>query len=216
MVLNVTAKPGPVALHLEEVVLLHALFRLAVVVRTLAVDELLVGQVALASHTVESAVLAEVDVALVVYLLQHREDHGFVAFLRRPDEVVVADVERPPRLVEAVAESVDVDLGRHPLALRRLEDFLAVLVGSGEGESLIAVKAVIARQKIRHHRGVGVADVGFAGGVVDRCGHVETLCHFLPRCHRSPFIRPAGSLRSASASSPADPPPGPRTHSPPT
>jgi len=50
---------------------------------------------------------------------------------------------------------------------------LAVLVGSGEEEGVVAEETVAASEDVGNDGGVGVADVGSRVDVVDRRGEVE-------------------------------------------
>ena len=61
---------------------------------------------------------------------------------------------------------------RDALALRRLGDRLAVLVGAGEEEHVLAALAHVAGQHVGRDRRVGVAQMGLAVHVVDRRGDV--------------------------------------------
>ena len=63
-------------------------------------------------------------------------------------------------------------LRRDPLALGRRLDRLAVLVGAGEEEDVLAALAHVAGEDVGRHRRVGVAEVGLGVDVVDRGGDV--------------------------------------------
>ena len=93
------------------------------------------------------------------------------------DKVVVGDVEHLPSVAETLADAVAKLLRIHAHLIRGLENFLAVLVRAREEVGVEAVEAVVARQKIGYHRGVGVAHVGLGVGVVDRRGDVECFAH---------------------------------------
>ena len=63
--------------------------------------------------------------------------------------------------------------GVDPLALGRQRDRLAVLVGAGEEEDVLAALAHVAGEDVGGDRRVGVAEVGLGVDVVDRRGDVE-------------------------------------------
>ena len=73
-------------------------------------------------------------------------------------------------------EALGVAVGQLPrgdaLALGRLGDRLAVLVGAREEEDVLAALAHVAGEHVGGHRGVDVAEVGLAVDVVDRRGDV--------------------------------------------
>src|SRR5215472_5450994 len=93
VVLEVLDQPLLVLGHPEEVVLLFDEGQRPLVIWTLAVDDLLLRVEALAPVAIPAAVLAEVDLAGVVELLEDGLDHALVARLRGADEVVVGDAE---------------------------------------------------------------------------------------------------------------------------
>ena len=164
-------------LHAEEVVALAAGLRLPPVVRAAAVDQLALAEEALAADAVEALVLAVVDVAAVVDRPQDVAHHPGVAFLGGADEVVVADEQRLPGVAEALGHAVDEGLGIGAGAPGGEVDVLAVLVGAGQVEGVVAVEAVEAGQEVGHHRRVGVAEVGLGVDVVDRRGEVDGAVH---------------------------------------
>src|SRR5690606_37166871 len=89
------------------------------------------------------------------------------------DEVVVGDVERRPRLAEALGGTVGPGTGGHPVGLGGALNFESMLVGAGEEERLVTQQAVPAGDGVGHDRGVGVADVRGVVDVVDGGRHVE-------------------------------------------
>src|SRR5207245_4655119 len=91
-----------------------------------------------------------------------------VEVVGRADEAVVADVQALPEPPEDAGDLVAVLLGRHALLARRALDVLAVLVGAGQEERVLALQAAGARQRVGGDRRVGVAHVGHVVDVVDR------------------------------------------------
>ena len=63
--------------------------------------------------------------------------------------------------------------------LRRLQHLDAVLVGAGEEEHVPALQAAEARERVRGHGLVGVADMGRIVGIGDGSGDVigPLVCH---------------------------------------
>ena len=91
-----------------------------------------------------------------------------MARLGGADVVVVGDAHAVPEVAEAggdlVGELLRGDAGGGGGAL----DLLAVLVGAGEEEGVVAEQAVAAGDDVGRDGGVGVADVRARVDVVDR------------------------------------------------
>ena len=75
--------------------------------------------------------------------------------------------------LEALGVAVGQLLGLEPLRARGVGDRLAVLVGAGEEEHVLAALAHVAREHVGGDRRVRVAEVGLRVDVVDRGGDVE-------------------------------------------
>ena len=155
----------------EEVGLLLGVLDGAAAVGALAVDELGLGPEALAVLAVFAAVLALVDVAVVVHLAEHALDGLDVIIVGRADEAVVGDVHQLPQVKDALLagdDPVDEFLGRDARSLGLGLDLLAVLVGARQEHDVIAAQALVAGDRVGRHGAVGVADVQLVRGVVDR------------------------------------------------
>ena len=81
-------------------------------------------------------------------------------------------------------------LGRHALALGRLGDRLAVLVGAGQEEDLLAALAHVAGEDVGADRRVRVAEMGRRVDVVDRGGDVVG--------HRRGLVRYSGPWNAST------------------
>ena len=177
MPLQVIDQPRLVLLHAEEVVDLPAPFRRRGVFRQLAVHQLLLGDEPFLAHRVEPLVLGLVDVAGVVDPLQHLLHDLRVAPLGGADEVVVGNVQPLPGAAESLADPVGEGLGVGTGRRSRLEDLLAMLVGTGEEVGTVAVEPVPTRQEVADDGGVGVAEMRLGVDVVDRGGDVKGVIH---------------------------------------
>ena len=89
------------------------------------------------------------------------------------DVVVVGDAHALPEVFERLRDLVGELLGRDAGGGGGALDLLAVLVGAGEEEGVVAEQAVAAREDVRDDGGVRVADVGARVDVIDRGGDVE-------------------------------------------
>ena len=134
----------------------------------LADDGLVLGVIGLVAHRVPAGVRVEIDVAIVRHALPDRLAGAMVFFFRGADEAVVANVEDAVHVLElrGVARR---QIGRRQAFLRRgLHHLLAVLVGAGEKEHVLAIEPLEARQGIGRDRLIGVADMRYAVGIGDR------------------------------------------------
>ena len=174
IVLEVLDQPLLVLRHLEEVVLLLDEGERRLMVRTLAVDDLLLGVEALAAVAVPAAVLAEVDLARVVELLENGLHDDSVARLGRADEVVVGDAEALPGLSERQGVGVGVRLGRHAGRGGRLGHLVAVLVGAGQEIDAVTAQATVAAHGVGHDGRTRVPQMRPRVDIVDRRRQVES------------------------------------------
>jgi len=98
--------------------------------------------------------------------------------------IVVGDSHALPEVLKAggdlVGELLRGDSGGRCGALH----LLAVLVGPGEEEGVVAQQAMASRDDIGGDGGVGVADVGAGVDVVDRRGEEELFCSLWHRLER--------------------------------
>ena len=160
--------------------------------------DLVLGLEVRAARAVPALVGALVDVPVVVDALHDVLDAALVARVGGADEVVVGDVDARHQRLEALGVAVGELLRRDALALGRLRDRLAVLVGAGEEEHLLAALAHVAGEDVGADRGVRVPEVGRGVDVEDRRGDVVG--------HRRRRTLAAGEHRGGRATPPqADP-----------
>ena len=152
-------------------------------------DEVVVVVVGLAGHAVPALVGARVDVAVVVDPLHEGLDGVDLSGLGGADEVVEADLQQVPGLAVAVGVQLGVLGGRAASCFGRPRHLLAVLIGAGEEEHLVADQTVPTGQRIGGERGVRVADVGGVIDVIDR-GRDVVAAHTprLPTLPRRPEL----------------------------
>ncbi len=83
-------------------------------------------------------------------------------------------VKRNIQTLVHVAEPAGVAFGefgrRHAFGGRGLDHLLAVLVGTGQEEHVLAVEPLEARQRVGRNRLIGVTDMRLAVRISDRCG----------------------------------------------
>ena len=158
----------------EEIIGLHDLAHLSEDLRPGAVGTaVLFLQKLLLARAVETVVLPEVDLPLVVQLLEHGAHHPLVPLLGRADEIVVGDEEFRQERAKLRAHLVGELQRRDPALAGALLHLLAVLVGPGEKIHLLPLQAVKPGDDVRQHFLVGVPEVRRTVHIIDRGGEVE-------------------------------------------
>ena len=185
----VVAQPLLVAAQQEVVVLLFEPDELGAVHRALAVDQVALVVEGLAGGAVLAAVGALFDVAGGPQPFDEALHVGFVLGVGRADEEVVRGVHLPRHLAELRGQGVDVGARREAGELGRLGHLVAVLVGAGQKEDVVAELAVVPRQDVGGDRGVGVPQVGVGVHVVDGGGDGEAA-HVLASLLCSLTVKP--------------------------
>ncbi len=171
-------QPVAVGRQPKEPVLLLDPFHRAAMLRAVApVEQVVLRVERLARRAVPPAVRPLVDVTGLVDALEHRLHAGGVLRVGGADEEVVRQPERSPQLPEPGGDHVGVLLRGPPEGLRGARDLVAVLVGPGQEERVVAELAVVTGEDVGHDRGVRVTDVRLCVHVVDRGRDVETAAH---------------------------------------
>ncbi len=152
----------------EPVVLVLALELDQVDGALVAVHELGVGLEVGAAGAVPALVGAGVDVAVVVDPLHHPLHDLVVLGVGRADEEVVGHAQRGGQILEADVVAVAQLARRDALALGDLGHRLAVLVGAGEKEDVLASLAHVTGENVGRDRRVRVPQMGLRIHVVDR------------------------------------------------
>ena len=174
---DMPGKPRQVLGHAEEVVLLLNEVRLGQVLRAQAVFQFLFGVETLAARAVTPAVLAEIDVAVVVHLLEERLHAGLVIGIRRTDELIVLDAELGPQGLELAADAVHEFLRGLPGRFGGLDDLVAVLVRAGQEPRILAEQRMETAQAVRNDGRIGVPKVRAGVHVINRCRNVKRGGH---------------------------------------
>jgi hypothetical protein len=155
----------------EEPVLLAFLLQRDLVDRAgVAGAKLALGFEVGAARAVPAFIDALVDPAVVVDALHDRRHLRGMPRVGGADEEVVGGVDDRHQRLELGRVAIGQLLRRDPLALGRVLDRLAVLVGAGEEEDVLAPLAHVPRQHVGCHGRVGVAEVRLGVYVVDRRG----------------------------------------------
>ena len=142
----------------EEPVLLLLARELDLVDRAaVALEDLVLDLEVGAARAVPALVEALVGVAVVVDALEDLLHARLVLLVGGADEEVVGDVQPRHQRLEALGVAVGELLGLEPLRARGVGDRLAVLVGAGEEEHVLAALAHVAGEHVGGDRRVRVA-----------------------------------------------------------
>ena len=172
VLVDVRDQPVRIFAHAEEIRLFGRAHERPAAVRALAVRDLRFREEGLVGHAVPAFVGAFIDVALVVQLLEDLLHLGFMVIIRGADEVIIGNVQGIPNAADVAGDPVHERLGLHPGGFCLLLDLLAVLVGAGLEEDVVALRAAEAGDRVRQDDLVAVADVRLAGSVRDGGGNI--------------------------------------------
>jgi hypothetical protein len=161
--------------ELEEPVLLANPFRLGVVDRTVAVDEVLLGLERLAADAIPAFVGAFVDIAVVETRLRHRL-HGreMPLPIGGADEIVEREVEPLPHAAKDLLHLVAVRERILPRLGSLAKHVLRVLVVAHQEMGVEARQAAVSRDDVGGDFFVGRAEMRPAVHEIDRRGQEVT------------------------------------------
>ena len=162
--------------HLKEVVLFLEPFHRAVTDGVaLVFVKLVFAKEAFFADRVPTFVFLRVDFALVPEFLEAFLHEGLVFGHCGADKEVVFDIHLFPQVFESVVVFVHVLLRRDFALGGGALHLLAVFVGTGQEEGLVADNLVEAGQNIREDCGVGVPDMRGVIHVINRGCNVKIL-----------------------------------------
>ena len=165
MLLDVLHQTILIFAHFEEVSFLFGLFNFAAAVGALAVHQLALGEEGFTGYAVPAFVVTFVNVALLVQFLEDLLYGLFVVGIGGTDELVIAGVHQIPNVFDLAGYFVNVLLGSYTVFLSVQLDLLAVFVGTGHEEYIVALQTTIAGNGIGQNYLIGVADMGLTGSV---------------------------------------------------
>ena len=131
---------------------------------------LVFGVIGLIADRVPAGIFVEIDVTGCLHPPPDRLRGPIMARLGGADEIVVGAVQPLDHGAETRHVAIQQVLRRQTIPRRRLLDLLAVLVGAGEKEHVIAVEALKARDGIGRDHLIGVADMRRAVRIGNRGG----------------------------------------------
>ena len=172
MLLDVLHQAILIFAHFEEVSFFFGLFNFAATVGAFAVHQLALGEEGFAGYTVPALVVTFVNVALLVQLFEDLLYGLLMVGIGGSNELVIAGVHQIPNVFDLAGYFVNVLLGSYAVFLSVQLDLLAVFVGTGHEEYIVALQTTIAGNGVGQYNLIGVADMGFTGGVGNGRGQI--------------------------------------------
>ena len=186
MLVNILEHAVRIFAHFEEITFfLHLLYR-AATVGAVAVHQLMLGPEGFAGHAVPAFIVFLVNVTFIVNLLHHSLHHFFVALLGGADKIVVGNLQPFPQALERGHDFIYIFNRGDTQIFRFALDLLAVLVAAGEEKYIFPFGPVITGDGIRYRSAVGVTDMQFFTGIINRRGNKKRFLFFV--FHDKPFF----------------------------
>ena len=148
--------------HFEEICFLFRRLHLAPAVRTFPVHKLGLREERLARRTVHSFIMPLVNVSLFIQLFENLLHLLLMILVRRADEFVIRRVHQIPDALDLRGYIIYKFLWRDARLLRFQFNLLAVLICSCLEEHIVSLTPLIARDRVRQHDLVSVADMRLA------------------------------------------------------
>ena len=172
MLLDVLHQAILIFAHFEEVSFFFGLFNFAATVGAFAVHQLALGEEGFTGYAVPAFVVTFVNVALLVELFEDLLYGLLVVGIGGSNELIVAGVHQIPNVFDLAGYFVNVLLGSYTVFLSVQLDLLAVFVGTGHEEYIVALQTTIAGNSVGQYYLIGVADMGLTGGVGNGRGQI--------------------------------------------
>ena len=167
MLVDVLDQTIGILAHLKEVsFFLGRLYRTAAV-RALAVYQLRLGEERLTGSAVHTFVVALVDVALVVHLLEHLLYLLLMVLVSSTDELIIRSVHQIPDALDLISHTVNENLRGHAGSFSLQLDLLAVLIGTGLETNIVSLLSLVASDTVCQNDLVGITDMRLAGSIGD-------------------------------------------------
>ena len=131
----------------------------------------------LIAHRIPALIMAKVDFIAPRQFFPQSGAGGLVACFRGADEIIIGKAKRARQVAEMLAYAIRESLRVHPRIARGLFHLLAMFIRAGEEKHLMALQPPPARQHIRRHRGIGMADMRLVIHIINRRCDVARFCH---------------------------------------
>ena len=153
--------------HLKEIRLFLRLGHRAAAVRTFAVLQLALRPEGLTGRAVPALIGALIDIALVIKFFENLLNLALMHRIRRADKSVIAGVHQVPDAVNLTRRLIDKLLRGDSSLLSFQFNLLPMLVRTGLELYIIALRPLIAGDRVRQNNLVGVADMRLSRRVRD-------------------------------------------------
>ena len=129
---DIVNEPALVLAHAEEIVGLFDHFWFCLVIGTLAIHQLSFRIKPFTSEAIEPLIVTEVYIIPLLNFIKDQFDSFLMAWVSRPNEVVVGDIQFGPKGPEEVAHSIHIFACGLPCFLRGSNNFISMLIGPCE------------------------------------------------------------------------------------
>ena len=142
---------------------------------------LFVRQELFLTNRVMPALLLLINLAVVKEALQNSAHTRLVQIVGSRSPAIEFHIKLRPKRDELFRNRIDELLRLHPFALRRLLDFLAMLINPGQKENFVTLQLVKSREDVGQHLLVGMTDMRRRVRIIDRRRDKESLSHYRVR-----------------------------------
>ena len=125
-----------------------------------------------ARYTVPAFVFSFVNISVVIGTLEQHLHHFLMTFFGGTNEVIIGNIQFFPKLLEHANNLIGVFNRGNPCFFGFLFNLLAVFIRTGQEKDIIAVQTLETSHAVRNGCAIGMSDVQFRTGVVNRGGNV--------------------------------------------
>ena len=162
MLIDILDQPVRILAHLEEICLFLRRLYLAPTVRALAIHELGLRKEGLARRTVHAFIISFINISLLIKLPKNLLHLLLMVRVRCTDKFIIGSIHQVPDPLDLSGHIVHKLLRGDPRFLRLELDLLPVLVCSCLEEYIVSLAPLVARDRVREHDLIGIADVRLA------------------------------------------------------
>ena len=119
--------------------------------------------------------MPEVNIAALVETVKDLGNDTHMILIGRANKAVIRRAHEIPDPFDLPGDAVDIRLRRHARRLGIFLDLLPVFIGPGAEPDILAQRPLVARHSVRHDDLIGVAEMGFARRIRNRCRDVILL-----------------------------------------
>ena len=166
-----------------------------------AIHQFFFSQKPFTALAIETGVVAQVYVALVVHLLQDVLYRPDVQVISGPDKIVRFDVQRRPGVPEQGTDAVNVFPGWYAICLGCFDNLVAMFIGAGLKAHILLAEPPEAAVSVSQDGCIGVAQVRLGVHIINRGGYIKAHFSFAVAVSRAVCHSSLVSIFSASSAS---------------